>query len=97
MNSDQVKGKAEQIAGKIKQGTGEAIGNNSLANRGVADQVKGAARETWGNVKDAVHSEAKAHQAEQQENANRARDHVVRKTEDLKERVNERIDSHKSK
>jgi uncharacterized protein YjbJ (UPF0337 family) len=88
MNSDQVKGKAEQVVGKIKQGTGEALGNDSLANRGVVDQVKGAARETWGNVKDAAHSEHKEH-------ANDARDRVVQKTEELKERANENIDKHK--
>ncbi len=88
MNSDQVKGKAEQVMGKIKQGTGEAVGNDSLANRGVAEQVKGAARETWGNVKDAAQSEHKHH-------ADEARDHVVRKTEDLKDRANATIESHK--
>ena len=33
---------------------GETLGNQKLANQGVADQVKGAAKETWGNVKDAA-------------------------------------------
>ena len=42
MNKDQVTGKVEQAAGKIKQGVGEAVGNQNLANQGVADQVKGA-------------------------------------------------------
>ncbi|WP_058188841.1 CsbD family protein [Terracidiphilus gabretensis] len=88
MNTDQVKGKAEQVVGKIKQGTGQAVGNDKLANSGVADQVKGAARETWGNVKDAAQSEHKEH-------ANHARDRVVEKTEELKERANESIDKHK--
>jgi uncharacterized protein YjbJ (UPF0337 family) len=88
MNTDQVKGKTEQVVGKIKQGTGEAIGNDKLANSGVADQVKGAARETWGNVKDAAHSEHQKH-------ANDARNSVVQKTEELKERANENIDKHK--
>lgn len=44
MNKDQVTGKADQVAGKIKQSVGEAVGNENLANRGVADQVKGAAK-----------------------------------------------------
>jgi len=54
MNKDQITGTLEQIAGKIKQGVGEAAGNDKLANEGVADQVKGAAQETWGNLKDGV-------------------------------------------
>ncbi|MHB8388965.1 MAG: CsbD family protein, partial [Acidobacteriaceae bacterium] len=58
MNKDQVEGKTDQVAGKIKQKVGEAVGNDNLANRGVADQVKGAAKETWGNVKDAANQNA---------------------------------------
>ncbi len=54
MNKDQVTGKVEQAAGRVKQGVGETLGNQKLANQGVADQVKGAAKETWGNVKDAA-------------------------------------------
>jgi uncharacterized protein YjbJ (UPF0337 family) len=64
MNESNVSGKFDQVAGKIKQGIGEAIGNEKLANEGAADQVKGHAKETWGNVKDAasdVHDDANAH------------------------------------
>jgi uncharacterized protein YjbJ (UPF0337 family) len=52
MNEDNASGKFDQIAGKIKQGVGEAVGNEKLANEGAADQVKGHAKEAWGNVKD---------------------------------------------
>ena len=48
MNKDQVSGKVEQAVGKVKQRVGETVGNEKLANQGVADQAKGAARETWG-------------------------------------------------
>jgi uncharacterized protein YjbJ (UPF0337 family) len=54
MNKDQVTGKVEQAAGRVKQEVSEIVGNQELANQGVVEQVKGAARETWGNVKDAV-------------------------------------------
>lgn len=54
MNKDQVTGKVEQVAGRVKQEVGEIVGNQTLANQGVVEQVTGAARETWGNVKDAV-------------------------------------------
>ena len=61
MNKDQIQGKVEQATGKIKQGVGEAVGNQDLANRGVADQTKGAVRETWGNAKDAAQQRRKSH------------------------------------
>ena len=73
MNKDQVTGKVEQAAGRVKQGVGEAIGNQKLANQGLADQVKGAAKETWGNVKDAAAATADRHQKEAEHRANDAR------------------------
>ena len=54
MNKDQVSGKVDQAVGKVKQTVGEAVGNQNLANKGVAEQVKGAAKETWGDAKDAA-------------------------------------------
>ena len=51
MNKDQVSGKVEQVVGEVKQSVGEALGNEKLANQGVVDQVKGAAKETWGDAK----------------------------------------------
>ncbi len=95
MNSDQVKGKASQVAGKVKQGVGEATGNDRLANKGVADQVKGAAQETWGNVKDAAHEAGKTRDAERQHKTSEMRDNIANQVEDTKERVNDRIDNFK--
>jgi uncharacterized protein YjbJ (UPF0337 family) len=63
MNTEKVEGKFDQVAGKIKQRVGEAVGNQKLANAGVAEQVKGAAKETWGHAKDTtavVHEDNKA-------------------------------------
>jgi len=91
MNTDQVKGKAQQVVGKVRQEAGELIGNDKLANKGVAEQVKGAVRETWGNVKDAAEKETKAHEAEHHEHAHQTRDHIANKTQDLKERAKEEI------
>ena len=54
MNSSKASGITDQVKGKIKQGVGEAVGNQELANSGAADQVKGHVKETWGNVKDAA-------------------------------------------
>ena len=95
MNSDQVKGKANEVAGKMKQGVGEATGNENMANRGVADQAKGAAQQTWGNIKDAANESAKTREAEQHQHNNEARENVSHKIDSAKDRVNEKIDEHK--
>ena len=86
MNKDQVAGKVDQATGKVKQGVGEAVGNDDLANRGVADQVKGAAKETWGNVKDAANRT-------REEEAHDTRENISRNVEDVKNRTNEKIDA----
>jgi uncharacterized protein YjbJ (UPF0337 family) len=57
-----VSGKVEQAVGKAKQSVGEALGNDKLANQGVADQAKGAAKQTWGNAKDAAKQVQHPHQ-----------------------------------
>ncbi len=95
MNSDQVKGKADKMVGKVKQGVGEMTGNDRLANKGVADQVKGAAKETWGNVKDAAHEAGKTREAERQHKNDEMRDNIAGKVEDASNRVNDRIDNFK--
>jgi uncharacterized protein YjbJ (UPF0337 family) len=44
MNKDEISGKVDPVVGKVKQGVGEAIGNQKVANQGVIDQAKGAAK-----------------------------------------------------
>jgi uncharacterized protein YjbJ (UPF0337 family) len=54
MNKEQVSGKLEQATGKVKEKLGETLNNQRLANSGVTDQVKGAAKEVAGNIKEAA-------------------------------------------
>jgi len=96
MNKDQVTGKAEQVAGRIKQGVGETFGNQKLANQGVADQVKGAARETWGNAKDAAEVIAERHQKEAEHRADETRAGIRARVEETTGDLNSRIDAHKT-
>lgn len=96
MNKDQVSGKAEQVAGKVKQSVGETFGNQKLANQGVADQVKGAAKETWGNAKDAAAVAADRHQKEAEHKADETRAGILDKVNEIHDGVNERIDVHKT-
>jgi uncharacterized protein YjbJ (UPF0337 family) len=95
MNKEQVTGKLDQVAGKVKQKVGEAVGNDQMANSGVADQVKGAAKETWGNAKDAAHDHKEVVRSEHESHAADARDKVVEKVQDVKRAVNEKIDEHR--
>lgn len=52
--TDKIKGMANQAAGAIKQGVGEAVGNPNLEIEGAAQKLKGQAQETVGEAKDAV-------------------------------------------
>ena len=54
MNSstgDKIKGTAKEVAGKIKEETGKAIGNPNLQDRGTAEKVKGKVERKVGDVK----------------------------------------------
>jgi len=95
MNKDQVSGKFDQATGKVKEKVGETVGNQRLANEGLADQVKGAAKETWGHAKEVAHENAEQNQREAERSANESRERVASKVQDMKERVNEKIDQHR--
>lgn len=95
MNKDQVSGKFDQATGKVKEKVGETVGNQHLANEGLADQIKGAAKETWGNAKDVAHHNAEENRREAEQNASDARERVAHKAQDMKARVNERIEQHR--
>ena len=80
MNKNTVSGKIEQTTGKIKEKTGEILGNQKLANQGVADQIKGMAKETYGKVQDAAHAtteHAKEHVNEKHDSAREAVKHAA--------------------
>jgi uncharacterized protein YjbJ (UPF0337 family) len=95
MDKDQVAGKFDQAVGKVKEKTGDAVGNQKLANQGVADQMKGAAKETWGNVKDAAATTQDRHAAEANVSAREDRGSVSDKVTDIKKKANDKIDDYK--
>jgi uncharacterized protein YjbJ (UPF0337 family) len=59
MNKDQVKGRAEDVKGKIKETTGKVVGNDRLRAEGIADQVAGKSQATYGDAKEKVRDAAK--------------------------------------
>lgn len=53
-HSDKIKGTANEAIGKVKQGVGEATGNQRLKGEGAAQELKGEAQQLKGDAKDAV-------------------------------------------
>ncbi len=51
-NEDQVKGKAKDVGGKIKEETGDAIGDDKMKRDGQADQAEGKVQKGVGDAKD---------------------------------------------
>jgi uncharacterized protein YjbJ (UPF0337 family) len=108
MNTNKVEGKFDQVAGKVKQGVGEAVGNQKLANAGAAEQIKGAAKETWGNAKDTakvVRQDDRARATtgaddmkyRTENKAHDVRDKVTTTAQNMKNKVNEKLDDMKHK
>jgi uncharacterized protein YjbJ (UPF0337 family) len=58
MDKDRIKGKAEDIAGRVKRQTGEWTGDEQTQAEGAADQLKGKARNMMGKAKDAARDAA---------------------------------------
>jgi uncharacterized protein YjbJ (UPF0337 family) len=96
MDKDQVAGKFDQAVGKVKEKVGEAFGDEKLANSGLADQVKGSAKETWGNVKDATKASTTDRAVnESPTGIHEARNRVSDSVENVNKKVNDRIDEYK--
>jgi uncharacterized protein YjbJ (UPF0337 family) len=55
MNSDRIKGKVDDVAGRVKRQAGEWTGDEKLQGEGASDQAKGKVQNAWGKVKDAGH------------------------------------------
>ena len=99
MNTEKVEGKFDQVAGKIKQSVGEATGSQKLANAGAAEQIKGAAKETWGKAKDTANVVREQNRsrasAKGDLKAHEVRDKVTTTAENIKNKVNEKLDDMK--
>ncbi len=53
MDKDRMKGKMDDVKGRVKRQAGEWTGDKDLQAEGTADQVKGKAQNAFGKVKDA--------------------------------------------
>ncbi len=58
MDKDRIKGKREDISGRVKRQAGEWTGDEKTQAEGLAEQAKGKARNAMGKMKDAARDAA---------------------------------------
>jgi uncharacterized protein YjbJ (UPF0337 family) len=61
MNKDQVKGRAEQAKGTMKEAAGKAVGHRDLEAEGKVDKAAGKVQSTYGDAKEKAKDAAKRH------------------------------------
>jgi uncharacterized protein YjbJ (UPF0337 family) len=54
MNSDQIKGKAKDIGGKVQEEVGKVVGSSEQQAKGLSKQVEGKVQEKAGDLRDAI-------------------------------------------
>ena len=54
MNTNQIKGTAKDVAGKVQEQVGNATGDTTQQVKGLAKQVEGKVQKGVGNVQDAA-------------------------------------------
>ncbi len=87
MTTTTLHGKVDEGTGKLKQAVGEATGNEKLANKGAAQQIKGQVEQAWGSVKDAVKDSHDRHKPEMYAHARDVREKMVSTAQNVKERI----------
>jgi uncharacterized protein YjbJ (UPF0337 family) len=59
MDKDRIKGAAQNIGGKMKEGVGKLVGDHKLETEGQVDQVEGRVRNAIGGLKDTLDEASK--------------------------------------
>lgn len=68
MDSDRIKGKVDEAAGRAKRQVGEWTGDTESQVKGGAQEVKGKVENAWGQTKDAVRDAKDNAEARHEEN-----------------------------
>ena len=92
-----VKGKFDEVVGKVKQGVGETFHDQSLANKGAAQQVQGQGEQAWGSVKEAATDAKNEHAAQSETDAHNTRENVTGGAEHLKDKIAAGVEAFKNK
>lgn len=74
MDKDRIKGKVEDMTGRIKRQAGEWTGDKETQAEGLADQAKGKARNAMGKMKDAARDVADDLRGDRADKENRDKD-----------------------
>lgn len=94
-----VKGKFDELSGKAKQAFGDTTGDQSTANDGAAQEVKGHGEQAWGSVKEAAHDSTAQNRTDASTSADNAahdtRNSVTSAAEGFKERFKNAVDDFK--
>jgi uncharacterized protein YjbJ (UPF0337 family) len=92
-----MKGKFNEVAGKVKQSVGEATNNDRLANEGAAQQIKGHAEQAWGSVKDAANATSSRSEAEHEHSAHDIREKVTTTAQNVKNHIQDSAADYRAK
>jgi uncharacterized protein YjbJ (UPF0337 family) len=95
-SQSKVKGKLNEVAGRVKQGVGELTHNDKMANEGAAQQVKGHAQQAWGSLEEAAKDTRARHQPAAEAKAHDIREKIVSTAQNVKEHVEGFADRHKN-
>lgn len=61
MNKDQVEGSAKNLAGKVQQKVGAAVGSEKQQAKGLGKQIEGKTQKAVGDVEEAIKDSSKKH------------------------------------
>jgi uncharacterized protein YjbJ (UPF0337 family) len=92
MTTTTLHGKVDEGTGKLKQAVGEATGNEKLANKGAAQQIKGHVEQAWGSVKDAAKETHDRHKPGIDQRAHDVREKMVSTAQNVKEHIQHAVD-----
>jgi uncharacterized protein YjbJ (UPF0337 family) len=82
-----VKGKFDEVVGNVKQGFGEAVGSEKIANEGTGQQVKGHAEQAWGAVKEGFTDKAHDEKPVAEAHAHDVREKITSTAQNVKESI----------
>lgn len=88
-----IKGKFDELAGKAKQAFGDATGDQSAANSGAAQEIKGHGEQAWGSVKEAAHDSNKRHEEDSSTVSHDLRHSITSAAVDAKQQIQNAADS----
>jgi len=54
MNKDQIKGRAKQAKGEVKEVVGKLVGDKAMETKGVIQKAAGKIQNSYGNAKDKI-------------------------------------------